>query len=53
MTGRQLIKWIEENKAEDHEVIVADPDNRYLEVVGLWEGEEGNGTIMISTEERR
>ena len=49
MTGRELMEWIIENKVEECPVIVVDPENRYLEVQGVWEGESEDGAIMIST----
>lgn len=51
MTGKELVKWIEENKAEGHVVIAVPSDYRYLRVVDVWEGEKDGGAIMLRVAE--
>ena len=51
MTGKELIKWIEENKAEEYVLIAVSPRNEYQAVTGIWEGESGGGAIMLNTAE--
>jgi len=53
MTGRELMKWIEENEVEDKELQVCVRGMRELPVVWAWEGEDSKafpaGTIMLET----
>ena len=47
MTGKELISWIEENRAENHRVMVLTDDFAYLNVTSAAEGEAHGGAIML------
>ena len=47
MTGNELIKWIQDNHAEDHRVMVLTDDMAYLDVTDACEGESHGGAIML------
>lgn len=51
MKGNELVKWIEENHAEGHEVVLVDDGNNYFQVKHVWEGEAYGGSIMLTTKE--
>ena len=48
MKGAELIKWIQDNHAEDWPVIALSPENDYLRVKYAWEGETDGGAIMLT-----
>ena len=56
MKGKELMKWIEENKLEEGEVMVNDCV-LYSKVTNVWEGEglsnEPCGRIILEVEEEK
>ena len=52
MTGRELIEWSIDSKAEDSRVLVVDSDFRYLDVQRVWAGEFSGGSVMLEVSDK-
>ena len=53
MKGKDLVKWIQENKAEESDVIVVDRNRRYLDITFIWDGEMGSVMLDTNAPEKR
>ena len=49
MKGKDIVKWITENHAEEKDVLVSDRNLTYLDVAFIWDSEARGGSVMLDT----